>query len=154
MSIAESRTDQLYWGRKQSSVAGRCWGASTRFASLEAAVTTAEIAWRRFTETFGEAIALHWEHGDRDTVIELIRRSRELLHDYYDELSRGRTPAEQAFPLAVETFANQLEQMEIEIMGEEIAKDPPEAQDALRSALATMRTRLAELERDVRTARH
>ena len=34
--------------------------------------------------------------------MKLIRRSRELLDDYYDELPRGRTPAEQAFARAVE----------------------------------------------------
>ena len=79
------------------------------------AVTTAEIAWKKFTETFGEAIALHWQHGDRATILKLIGRARELLQDYYDELPRGRTPAEQAFPRAVEAFVAQLEQMEIEL---------------------------------------
>ena len=70
---------------------------------------------KKFTETFGGAIALHWEHGDRDTMLKLMARSRELLDDYYDELPRGRTPAEQVLPRAVETIATQLEQMEIEL---------------------------------------
>ena len=78
-------------------------------------MTVAEIAWKKFTETFGEATALHWKHGDRDTIIKLIRRSRELLDDYRDELPRGRTAAEQAFPRAVEAFVAQIEQMEIEL---------------------------------------
>ena len=60
-------------------------------------MTTAEIAWRKFTETFGEAIALHWKQATAIPIVKLIRRSRELLDDYYDELPRGRTPAEQVF---------------------------------------------------------
>ena len=71
-------------------------------------VTTIELAWKKFTETLGEAIALHWEHGNRDTILKLMTRARELLQDYYDELSSGRTPAKQAFPLAVETLVVQL----------------------------------------------
>lgn len=74
-----------------------------------------EIAWRRFTDAFGEAIALHWKHGDQDTIIKLIRRSRELLDDYRNELPSGRTFAAQVLWRTVETFANQLEQMEIEL---------------------------------------
>ena len=65
-------------------------------------MTAGEIAWRRFTEVFGEAIKLHSEHGDRDTIVKLIRRARELLQDFYDELPRGHTPAEQAVPRAME----------------------------------------------------
>ena len=42
----------------------------------------------------------------------------------------------------------------LDIMDEEIDNEPAEAQDALRSALATMRTKLAELDRDVRPGRH
>lgn len=34
---------------------------------------------------------LHSEHGDRDTIVKLIQRARELLQDYRDELPRGRT---------------------------------------------------------------
>jgi hypothetical protein len=78
-------------------------------------VTTAEIAWRRFNETFGDAIALHWAHGDRDRIIKLLQRARELLQDYRDELPPGRSPAEQAFPRAVETFVTQIEEMEREL---------------------------------------
>jgi len=74
-----------------------------------------EIAWRKFNETFGDAIALHWAHGDRDTVIKLLQRARELLQDYRDEVPRGRTPGEQAFPIAVESFVAQIEEMEREL---------------------------------------
>ena len=77
--------------------------------------TAGEIAWRRFTEAFGEAIVLHWQHGDRDTILKLIGRARELLQEYYDELPRGRTRAEQALPLAVEAFVAQIEEMEREL---------------------------------------
>ena len=78
-------------------------------------MTAGEIAWRKFTETYGEAMKLHSEHGDRDTIVNLIQRARELLQDYREELPRGRTPAEQAFPRAVEAFAAQLEEMEREL---------------------------------------
>jgi hypothetical protein len=70
------------------------------------------IAWRRFAKAFDEAMKLHGEHGDRETIVKLIRRARELLQHFYDELPRGRTPAEQAFPRAVETLVAQLEQIE------------------------------------------
>jgi hypothetical protein len=78
-------------------------------------MTAGEIAWKKFTQAFGEAIKLHGEHGDRKTIIKLIERARELLREFYDELPRGRTPAEQAVPRAVETFVDQLEQIEKEI---------------------------------------
>ena len=78
-------------------------------------MTVVELTWRRFTETFGEAIVLHWEHRNRDTILKLMARARELLQDHYDELPRARTPAEQALPRAVESFIAQLEQMEIEL---------------------------------------
>ena len=42
----------------------------------------------------------------------------------------------------------------LDIMDAEIDNEPSEAQDALRSALGTMRTRLAALDRDVRPPRH
>ena len=42
----------------------------------------------------------------------------------------------------------------LDIMGEEIDNEPPDARDALGSALATLRMRLAALERDVRPPRH
>ncbi len=42
----------------------------------------------------------------------------------------------------------------LEIVDEEIDNEPMESQDALRSALATMRMRLVELDQDVRPARH
>jgi hypothetical protein len=42
----------------------------------------------------------------------------------------------------------------LDIMDEEIANEPLEAQDALRSVLTTMRKRLATLDRDVRPSTH
>ena len=78
-------------------------------------MTSGEIPWGAFTGVFGEAIALHWDHGDRDAILKLMERARELLSDYYDELPRGRTRAEQALPRAVETFVAQLEQMQKEL---------------------------------------
>ena len=42
----------------------------------------------------------------------------------------------------------------LETMGEEIAKEPADAQDTLRSALAALRKRLDVLERDVRPPKH
>jgi hypothetical protein len=78
-------------------------------------VTTAGIAWEKFTETFGEAIAVHWKHGDRDAIVKLIRRSRELLDDYRDELPRGSTLGAQVLRQVAENFAYQLELMEIEL---------------------------------------
>ena len=42
----------------------------------------------------------------------------------------------------------------LDIVDEEIDNEPPEAQAALRSALTTMRTKLADLDRSVRPPRH
>ena len=64
------------------------------------------------------------------------------------EANRQGLPADDLHELF--QYASEL----LEIVDEEIENEPVEAQDALRSALATMRKRLAELDRDMRPPKH